>query len=90
MNVFARDLRFAARTLFKQPMFSATVVFVLALGIAGTSGIFSVFNGLFLRPLPFDNPDRLVNIDETAPQWNLEFVSVNFTDFAALTQRRSE
>jgi len=83
MNVFLRDLRFAARTLLKQPLFSVTVIFVLALGIAGTTGIFSVFNGLFLRPLPFENPDRLVNIDEAAPQWNLEFVAVNYTDFAA-------
>ena len=83
MSVFLRDVRFAARTLRKQPVFSATVVFVLALGIAGTAGIFSVFNGLFLRPLPFDNPDRLVDIDETAPQWNLDYVSINYTDFAA-------
>jgi len=83
MNVFLRDLQFAVRTLRKQAAFSATVIFVLALGIAGTTGIFSVFNGLFLRPLPFENPDRLVNIDETAPQWNLEYVGLNYNDFVA-------
>ncbi|MGD8331001.1 MAG: ABC transporter permease, partial [Acidobacteriota bacterium] len=83
MAVIGNDLRYAARSLAKQPLFSLTVIFVLALGIAGTTGIFSIFNGLFLRPLPFEHPDRLVNLDEEAPRWNLDYVSVNFADFAA-------
>jgi predicted permease len=83
MSMIAQDLGYSLRTLRQQPLFSVTVVFVLALGIAGTTGIFSIFNGLFLRPLPFEQPDRLVNLDETAPQWNLEFVSINFADFEA-------
>lgn len=83
MGAIAKDVSYALRTLRKQPLFSLTVIFVLALGVAGTTGIFSVFNGLFLRPLPFDAPDRLVNLDETAPEWNLEFVSINMADFVA-------
>ena len=83
MSVFVRDLKFAARALLKQPAFSLTVVLVLALGIAGTTAIFSLFNGMFLRPLPFENPGRLVNVDVAAPRWNLEFVAVNYIDFNA-------
>ena len=42
--------------------------------------IFSIFNGLFLRPLPFAQPNRLVDIDETAPKWNLKYVSISNPD----------
>jgi predicted permease len=76
-----QDVRFAVRSLAKQPTYTLTAVGMLALGIAGNTAIFSVFNGLFLRPLPFAAPERLVNFDETAPQWNLEFVGMNYLDF---------
>lgn len=77
----AADLRFAVRAMRRQPVFAVTVVAMLALGVAGVSAIFSVFNALFLRPLPFPEAHRLVNLDETAPQWNLEFVGIAYPDF---------
>ncbi len=77
------DLRFAFRTLTKQPVYTLTIVGMLTLAIAGNTTIFSIFNGLFLRPLPFADPGQLVNVDETAPRWDLEFVSVNYADFDA-------
>lgn len=76
-----QDTRLAIRTLIKQPTYSLTVIGLLTLGIAGNTAVFSVFNGLFLRPLPFPEPERLVNFDETAPQWNLEFVGMSYVDF---------
>jgi putative ABC transport system permease protein len=79
----AFDLKLACRTLLTRPAFSLMVVGMLAIGIAGNSAIFSIFNGLFLRPLPFAEPDRLVDLDETAPKWNLEYVGVSNRDFAA-------
>jgi hypothetical protein len=48
----------------------------LALGIAGDVIIFSVFNAFYLRPFPFKEPARLVDLDETAPRWNLEYTSL--------------
>jgi len=60
------DLRFAFRQLLKNPGFTAVAVLTLALGIAGNVVIFSIFNGLFLRPLPLKDPERLVNLDEVA------------------------
>src|SRR5262245_31701097 len=75
------DLRFAFRQLLKNPGFTAVVVVTLALGIAGNVVIFSIFNGLFLRPLPFREPERLVNLDEVAPKWNLEYTGIAYPDF---------
>jgi len=54
---------------------------MLALGIAGNAAIFSIFNGLFLKPLPFQDGERLLDIDETAPKWNLKFVGVAAPDY---------
>ncbi|MGW8268063.1 MAG: ABC transporter permease, partial [Longimicrobiales bacterium] len=81
MPVLFQDIRFAVRTLLKQPGFSFIVILMLALGIAANTAIFTLFNGLFLRPLPFPEPDRLVNLDERAPMWELEYTGANYTDF---------
>ncbi len=77
------DLKVAFRTIGNKPGFSLMVIGMLAAGIAGNAAIFSIFDGLFLRPLPFAEPDRLVDLDETAPKWNLKFVGISNPDFYA-------
>jgi predicted permease len=60
MNDIAQDLRFAFRRLRKAPGFSLIVVITLAFGIGATTAIFSLVEGILLRPLPFSDPNRLV------------------------------
>jgi len=66
-----QDVQFALRTFRKNPGFTAAAVFALALGIGANSAMFSVINGVLLRPLPFPRSDRLMNVWENNPVRNL-------------------
>jgi len=59
-----RDLRYALRTLARNPTFSVGVILVLALGIGANSAIFTVVQAVLLAPLPIRSPDRLVRLYE--------------------------
>jgi predicted permease len=83
MESYWHDWKVAFRMLRNKPAFSLAVAGMLALGVAGNAAIFSIFNGLFLRPLPFAEPARLVDLDETAPQWNLTRVGINNVNYDA-------
>ncbi len=67
MTGLVQDLGYAARTLGRRPAFTAMVIAVLALGIGANAAIFSVVDAVLLRPLPFPEPERLVEVHLATP-----------------------
>jgi putative ABC transport system permease protein len=69
MAALRQDVSYAVRSLRRQPGFTATVVLMLALGIGANVAIFSLVNAVLLKPLPFTDPDRLMMVHMTAPDF---------------------
>ncbi len=68
MADFAQDVRYALRTLGRRPGFAAVALLTLALGSGATTVMFTVINGVLLRPLPYAQPGRLVSLQERTEQ----------------------
>src|SRR5712691_2879733 len=94
LEAVLRDAKYGVRGLLRTPVFTATVVLTLALGIGANTAIFSIVHGFLLRPLPYPDADRLVELYEAIPgyarasvspanwlDWQRE--SRNFESFAA-------
>ena len=90
LNMIGLDLRYAARSLRRRPGFSAVVILTLALAIGATTAVFSVVDGVLLRPLAFHDPDRLVRVGNYPVDGNVEKVSgpaFSYPDFADVREQ---
>jgi predicted permease len=86
LEVLRQDLRYGLRMLRRSPAFAAIAVLTLALGIGANTAIFSVVNGVLLRPLPYEDPGRLLNIFNTAPTRGLDSFGASAPDFRTLRE----
>ncbi len=79
METLWQDVRYSLRVLGKNPGFAAIAILTLALGIGANTALFSVVNGVLLRPLPYPQPDRIVAISEKTA--NFERSSISYPNF---------
>src|SRR5204863_2016097 len=78
------DVRYALRVLRKNPSLTAIAVITLALGIGVSTAIFSLVDGILLRPLPYAQPERLVRVVQSQRQLGLDTWNLSQATFAAL------
>jgi putative ABC transport system permease protein len=87
MNTLLQDVRFGVRMLLKQKGFTAVAIIALGLGIGANTAIFSLVNGVLLRPLPFPEAERIVYFEGQNPAQGIVDSNVSFLDYIDWSQQ---
>lgn len=81
-DILRQDLRFIGRSLRKSPGFALTAILVTTLGVGANAASFSITDFALIRPLPYDEPERIVRLWETTPGYaQLEVTPANYRDW---------
>src|SRR5580700_5697633 len=86
-HMIIHDLRYAFRILRKDLSVTAAAIFILALGIGSTTLVFSLVNGLLLRPLPYPQPERIIAVTESSPKDPNETTQISFPNYFDIRAR---
>jgi predicted permease len=89
MQTLLQDLRYGARILWKRPGFTLIAVITLALGIGANTAIFSLVNAALLRPLPIEQPNRLVALNSVVSNGGQSFPSLSYPNYRDILNRNS-
>ena len=89
VEVLAQDVRYGLRGIRRHPGFAVAVILTMALGIGANTAIFSVVNGVLLRPLPYPDGDRLVVLQQASPRAATEDLGFSAKDIADYRQSRA-
>src|SRR4030095_3842827 len=82
MHTLLSDIRYAVRSLLKQPAFTFIALCTFAFGIGAKTALLSVVNGVVLNPLPFDRPEELVTLHQRKPNFETGAIPLpNFRDW---------
>ena len=87
MDTLKQNLRYALRTLARNPLFTTATVLTMALGIGANLAIFAVVNAVLLRPLPFPEPERLVRVFDDAPGAGAHDLGMSIPELNDLAER---
>ena len=87
MDILLQDISFAVRTLVRTPLVSSLAIVCLALGIGANGAMFSVFDGVLIKPLPFEDPDRIVVVTETNRRNGIDDGGVSYPAFRDIRDR---
>jgi predicted permease len=87
LTIIGQDFRYALRALARRPTYAAITILVLAIAIGANTTVFSVLNALLLRPLPYPDGDRLVEVYDSYPKMGIEVAGTAIPDYI---ERRQE
>ena len=77
----ASEIRQVVRRLMRSPMFTVVTLLTIAIGVGANSAVFSVVNGVLLKPLPYPDPGALIGVWQTAPRLNLKDLEASPSDY---------
>src|SRR5439155_1392589 len=87
LNVLMQDIRHAFRLFSRTPIVTATALITVALGVGGSTAVFSVVYAVMMRPLPYPAPDRIVELFEDNPQANRPLFRVSTLNYLSWAER---
>src|ERR1035438_237775 len=77
----ATEIRQVVRRLMRSPMFTTVTLLTIGIGVGANSAVFSVVNGVLLKPLPYTDPGALIGVWQTAPRINIKNLEASPSDY---------